>query len=429
VRTPAAGVFLVVLVAAPAGGQDQPERVPAIAQRPYTVGGFLETRPVVIWLDTGAALYRLRWYDSGEKRTTTQLNQQLLVDAALRLGTWSFNSRSVLDVNQVDGWSANAASYEAYVSFKPSPSFTLNIGKKRQSWGKGYVWNPVAFVDRPKNPDDPSLAQEGFVVLSADFIRSFDGPLRTLSVTPALIPVYEHVNADYGRNGRVNTACKLYLLLYDTDIDVLFLGGGSRPGRIGVDLSRNVISNLEIHGELAFIQDENRSTVDREGRVSQTVAGATSYLAGLRFLAQSNTTMIVDYYHAGTGFTTADTRDFFAFVGSAYERFAVSGDATVLKQAAKAANLGYASINAMRDYLYIRVSQPDAFGVLYFNPAIFAVLNSDDRSFSLTQEMLFMPLTNLELRSQVNVIAGLRATEFGEKQGDVRAELRVRYYF
>ncbi|MBI4502607.1 MAG: hypothetical protein HY700_15785 [Gemmatimonadetes bacterium] len=428
-RSPAAVVLLLSLVPALAGGQDQPEQIPAIKRKPYTVGGFLETRPTVLWLDTGAALYQLRWHDSAGKHTTTQLNQQFLLDAALRRGAWSFNSRSVVDVDQAGDWSAHATSYEANLSFKPSPSFTLDLGKKRQTWGKGYVWNPVAFVDRPKNPDDPTLAQEGFLVLAADYIRSFDGPLQTVSVTPVLIPVYRHLNAAYGRTGRVNAAGKLYLLLYDTDIDLLFLAGGSRPSRVGFDLSRNITSNFEVHGELAFIHDRIRSTVDGQGQMSQTVGDATSYLLGLRYLTRSETTLILDYYHAGTGFTTAEMRDFFAFVGTAYDRYLASGDAARLTQAAKAAELGYGGINPMRDYAYLRVSQPDAFGVLYFTPAAYSVFNLADRSFSLTQEMMYKLFTNLELRSQVNLITGARGTEFGDKQGNVRVELRVRYYF
>ena len=57
-------------------------------------------------------------------------------------------------------------------------------------WGKGYAWNPVAFLDRPKNPDDPELPLEGFVIASADTIKSFDGPLKTFAFTPVLVPVY-----------------------------------------------------------------------------------------------------------------------------------------------------------------------------------------------------------------------------------------------
>lgn len=66
---------------------------------------------------------------------------------------------------------------------------TVEVGKKVTKWGKGYAWNPVAFADRPKNPEDPLEALEGFYVLSADFVKSFQGPLKTLAFTPVVLPV------------------------------------------------------------------------------------------------------------------------------------------------------------------------------------------------------------------------------------------------
>ena len=71
---------------------------------------------------------------------------------------------------------------------KPSPSLKIDTGKKTIKWGKGYAWNPAAFVDRPKDPDEPELDLEGFIVASADYIKSFQGPLKTFSFTPVLVP-------------------------------------------------------------------------------------------------------------------------------------------------------------------------------------------------------------------------------------------------
>lgn len=73
----------------------------------------------------------------------------------------------------------------------------------------------------PKNPEDPEEALEGSTVASADYIRSFDGPVKTLTLTTALIPVFKCVNAKFGELRRTNFASKLYLLLYDTDIDFM----------------------------------------------------------------------------------------------------------------------------------------------------------------------------------------------------------------
>jgi energy-coupling factor transporter ATP-binding protein EcfA2 len=366
---------------------------------------------------------------SASARTSAQWNQQLLVDAAFRHNMWSANARAVLDVDKGERWTARGTSYEAYLSFKPLPSFTLDIGKTRQNWGKGYVWSPVAFVDRPKNPDDPSRAQEGFIVASADYIRSFDGPLQTLSITPVLLPVYEGVNESFGRTGRLNGAGKLYLLFHDTDIDLVLLGGGSRTNRLGMDVSRNIVSNLEIHGEVALIPSYTSTAVTQIGQTSERVQRVTNWLAGLRYLTPSEVTIIAEYYHAGTGLTPAAMRDFFGFATAAYDEYAASGNASPLQQAAKLAALGYGGPTPMRNYVYVRASKPDAFGVLYLTPAAYTLVNTDDRSFSLTQEIQYTLVTNLELRSQVSVIGGRRGTDFGERRADWRAELRARYYF
>ena len=59
------------------------------------------------------------------------------------------------------GWEHNEPKrmiYEGYLSLKPSTSLSFKFGKQTLLWGKGYAWNPVAFVSRPKDPDDPELA-------------------------------------------------------------------------------------------------------------------------------------------------------------------------------------------------------------------------------------------------------------------------------
>ena len=53
------------------------------------------------------------------------------------------------------GWDEDTRLFEAYLSVKPSPAFIVEAGKKVMKWGKGYAWNPVSFIDRPKNPEDP----------------------------------------------------------------------------------------------------------------------------------------------------------------------------------------------------------------------------------------------------------------------------------
>jgi hypothetical protein len=86
-------------------------------------------------------------------------------------------------------------------------------------------------------------------------------------------------------------------------------------------------------------------------------------------------------------------------------------------------------MNPMRHYLYLRASQKEPFDILYFTPAVTAIVNLDDGSFSLSPEVLYTAVTNLELRLKTTFLAGDRLSEFGEKQNDWRLELRMRYHF
>ncbi len=319
--------------------------------------------------------------------------------------------------------------YEGYLSLKPSSSLSFNFGKQTLLWGKGYAFNPVAFVSRPKDPDDPELALEGFIAASADYIKSFDGPLKTISVTPVLLPVYEHINDDFGKIGEVNFAAKLYFLLYDTDIDLIGLIGGSKTYRFGMDFSKNITTNLEIHGEFAFINNQKNRVIDSLGNISESKFDAKSYLLGIRYLTPWDTTIIFEYYRNGIGFTHLEMKDYFTFIDRGYNVFLLSGNESLLRKAESVTEGNYGRPNAMQDYLYLRVSQKEPFNILYFTPAITTIMNLDDGSFQISPEFLYTGFTNWEFRLKGTALVGQKGTDFGEKPSDYRVELRVRYYF
>jgi hypothetical protein len=77
----------------------------------------------------------------------------------------------------------------------------------------------------------------------------------------------------------------------------------------------------------------------------------------------------------------------------------------------------------------LRVSQKEPFDTLYFTPAITTIVNLHDSSFSLSPELIYTAVTNLEVRLKGSWLQGERYSEYGEKQNDYRLELRVRYYF
>jgi hypothetical protein len=399
-------------------------------KKPYSLGGYAEFRPILFGLDKDASLYKLRYYNQEFGNTQSEANFRLLLEGSYEKGMARLFARAVTDLqNTYQGGSEKTQLYEGFLSLKPSSSLTIEAGKKNLKWGKGYAWNPVAFLDRPKNPDDPELPLEGFVIASADYIKSFDGPLKTFAFTPVLVPVTDAVNEDFGSKNNLNLAGKFYFLYYDTDLDLIFLSGGSKTPRIGLDFSRNVSTNFEIHGELAHIQDYKKKSINAQGRIQEDQSNAWSYLLGLRYLSTQDTTYLFEYYRNGTGFSSQEMKNYFSFINRGYDLYRSSGNDSLLRQAANLSEAGYGRLNPMQNYLYLRISQKDPFDILYFTPALTGIYNLDDNSFTLSPELLYTGFTNWEFRLKGNWIVGERYSEFGERQNDYRIELRIRYYF
>ena len=399
-------------------------------KKPYSLGGYVEARPVFLYLDKDASLYKLKLYDKDEGKTAEEYNTKLQLDGSYEKRITKIYTKINVDTQESYlGWSDTINIFEGYISLKPSSSLNINIGKKAMKWGKGYAWTPVAFFDRTKNPDDPDLALEGFISLSADYTKSYSGSLKTISFTPILIPVYDDINNDFGETDKLNFGGKVYLLLYDTDIDFIMLAGGSKTKRFGFDFSRNITPNFEIHGEFAFVNNFEKKFINSTGNISVDEYDAESYLFGIRYLTKVDTTFIVEYYHNNTGFTDEEMQNYFSFINTAYKTYTSSGNDNNLQKALDLTEGNYGRMNPMRDYLYVRVSQKEPFNILYFTPSITGIVNINDKSFSVSPELLYTGVTNLGLRLKTTFLSGQSNSEYGEKYNDCRIELMARYYF
>jgi hypothetical protein len=316
---------------------------------------------------------------------------------------------------------------EGFLAARPSPSLTLEAGKKVMKWGKGYAWNPAGFVSRPKDPDDAEETLEGYGMLDADLIRSFDGPLQTLAFTPVFIPVTDRFNQEWGEPGALVGAAKLYALFLDTDLDVMVLAGDEAKPRAGFDFSRNLATNVEVHGEAAVVFSQERTLLGETGNVSTQHGDARSYLAGLRYLNSHDAIFILEYYHNGQGYSGTEMARYFDFLADALDA-SQAGNRQPLAKSRKYGQT-YAGQNAMQDYLYLRAVQKDPFDILYFSPALTTICNLDDHSLSLSPELLYAPVSDWEFRLKSWLLLGAERTEYGEKQNDFRLEARVRRYF
>ena len=401
-----------------------------IAKKPYSLGGFFELRPVLFGLDRNSAFYKIKFYDKDERSTLEQYNSGLRLEGSYHKGIAGlfFRADSRLWYGH-EGWDGETTLLEGYLALKPDPGFALEAGKKVLLWGKGYAFNTVNFVSRPKDPDDPTEPIEGYYLAAADWIKSFGGPLQTVAFTPVILPVTKSINDQFGEPDHVNFAAKLYGLLWDTDIDLLFFTGKSRTTRYGLDFARNITSNFAVHGEFAWLPGFDKKSIDSQGNLHTEKSDLMKYLFGIRYLTTNDMTFIVEYYHNGAGLDKNDANNFYGYVDRAYDTYLATGNSSGLDRAARLSQGSIGAFKPMRDYLYFRASWNEPFDILYFTPAVFSIINLNDQSLSITPELLYNPITNLQLRLRGAFLIGGNDTEFGEKQNDYKVELRVRYYF
>jgi hypothetical protein len=295
-----------------------------------------------------------------------------------------------------------------------------------QRWGKGYAWNPVAFFERPKDPNDPQQSREGFVMASADAVKSLQGAVAAIGFTPVLLPTSGDLNRDYGERGYGNLGARLYALVADTDIDLLWAAKGSRPQRIGLDFSRNFGSQLEVHGEWARAIGATRRELAAGGAVTTRRTNLDSGLLGLRYLTDNEVTWIVEFYRNGAGYDDAQLARFYDLLDAA---FALGGTPAQQAQASSLAQSGFGRSNPGRHYAYLRASAKDPFDWLYVNPALTVIVNLDDRSFQLTPEVVYSGWQNVELRARAVWLHGKASSEFSAKPAQRRVEASAKFYF
>lgn len=417
-------------VAATAGAEEYTFDASAFEKKPFELGGYVQLKQENYSLNRPGAFYKLGTYGQPQRDTLDRTTGTLELAGKIRQGpgTFDFRAQSNFQRDQSQHDHDNTL-YEAAYSVRPDPKLTIEAGKRVLRWGKGYAWNPVGFVERPKDPNDPQLARQGYWMANADWIINREGALQTVAFTPAIVPVRNDMNSDFGATGHLNPAAKLYLLYRDTDIDFMWQGKGSRPARFGADFSRNLTSNFEVHGEWARVEKLTRQVTTAGGAVSSLTGNATSYLLGLRYLTKSDTTYILEYYRNGTGYSEQEASQFYQLVNTTFAQIQQTGSSPLLRKALALSQSGYGRPNAGERYVYFRAQQKDALGIVYFQPAITAMMNLEDRSYQVTPELLYTGINNLELRLKAFVLQGGALTDFGEKQTSKRVELYARYSF
>ncbi len=396
----------------------------------FELRGYAEIEPAYSKSNEQGALYQLEFFDEDPRDSIFRLPAALELEGRYRKGetTLSFRTHSTKVWDYTDE-SAEHVLYEGLFTQQPDPGFTFDLGKKAYRWGTGYAWNPVAFVEQAKDAGNPDLAREGLWTASFDWIRSFDGALKTVAFTPLLLPNYGNVNEKFGVEGHVNIAARLYLLYGNTDIHFMALGQGSKSARYGMDFASNLSPNFEIHGEAAYLTDVSLLDVTPDCKMRKEAPQDTySYLAGLRYRTEGDFNVIAEYYYNGAGNRMAAQQQFYECVHRAWE----TDDPGLLEGLPLKGDLDqgpFTKPNPMRRYVNLRVWWDEPYNLLYFVPAIQVLYNLDDDSYSVSPELNYDGFDDFSLRLRVTVPIGDTLTEWGEKPNDYKAEFRLRYYF
>lgn len=397
----------------------------------FEMGGYAEGRLEAFDLDSNSASYELNKPSGSRPGANERATGTLELTGKYRkdIATANFTIHGDAYRDVVFGNRHEVRLYEGGLRLQPAAGSSFYLGKRTLLWGKGYAWNPVGFVQRPKDPTDPDLAREGFWMATADYTRSFQkGSLHTVGLTSVLIPSTARINSDFGAHRRTSVAGKLYLLIGHTDVDLMALSGGAMSPRYGADFSSAVTPALEIHGELAHITASTKVVLDSAGRPVPVTGSAASYLLGFNYLTESNTTFILEYYHNGEGFDDAQADAYYELAHRAFAQYRGTGNSALLQEADQLSP-AYMRANPMRDYLNFKVSQKEPFDILYFTPSLTIQASLTDHSFMVLPELLYTGLKNIELRFRIQANIGSHMTEFGEKQASNRFEFRMRYFF
>ncbi len=405
--------------------------IPEVEKKPYSFNAEFKLSETIRGFDEDSLLFNQKYPEGRDDDTFFQTDLNLKVEGSYQIGIVKLYARlnGELYYNDDEDWENDQRTEEAYVSLLPSPSVTLDIGKKVSKWGKGYAWNPAAFFSRPKDIEDPDATLEGYYAVSGDLIKSMDSPLRTVALTPVILPVSGHINDEWGTERDILWGGKIYFFAFDTDMDIMFLIGEEVEDRFGADFSKNISVNFEIHGEAAIVLDYMKYITDHQGNLTEKKYNAKNYLLGIRYLTSHDTTYIFEYFRNGQGYTRDEMKDYFTLVEDGYQEHINSQAMAKLSESRQYGSQFYNRQTIMKDYFYLKVSQKEPFDILYFTPSVACIYNINDKSGSVTPQITYTPITNLEFEIKTSFLLGKDYTEYGEKLNDCKVYAAVKYYF
>jgi hypothetical protein len=416
-------LLIFIFYSISAVSQEYDFEIPEPDPKGIQFNGNLDTKWGLLHTRKGSPFYGIQFFDDTEKNDyLSQYRLDYYLDGSYNFKQVGFFMKAYTQYSKEEPLSLSF--YELFGSLNFSPRLSMSIGKRRFNWGKGYAFNPAGFVNAEKDPENPDLALAGKASVYLNYNKSFTSDLlRNFAATAVFLPPESVVNQRFAPAGQTGAALKLYFLLKNIDIDLMALLDKDEPSRIGIDFSTNLKENLEVHAEYSYANDEIFYISNSEILNYNSRGG--SLLLGLRYLHRTNTTFILEYYHNNKGLSKNEFTDYLGFLHYSLN----SDDPAVISQARLAVPVVSNSKTMMRDYLYLKISQPEPFDLVYSSISLFTIYNLADNSFLLSPQISYKPYTNFELLLWPFFMIGNEDSEYGTKQFRKKAEIWLRFYF
>jgi len=371
--------------------------------------GEISTTTTTKTFNTDSVLYPVK-FPSQEPDQSNEFNLQLLLESRwdwewvrfFLAGEANFQRSSVDDTDD-----ESTLLTEGYFQISKLDPHNVEIGKRLLRWGKGYAFNPVAFLERAKNPEDPEASREGLWMAQGIWIPGGFSIFGNSSVNLVYLPVGDDLNNDYqaALEKEYFWGLKLYILINTTDIDMYYVQKSEQEkSDYGFDFSSNMTSSFEVHGEYADI-----NTAESNYQAN---------LLGLRYLTENDVTWIVEGYHDTSGLTKEESKALFQSAKSSS-----SSTSKLLLSLIQQSN----TLN--QNYGYVKVSVKEPFNWLYFTPSLAWLVNIDDVSSTENIQLVYVPTDNWTFQFTWQHMTGAAYTQYGENLVSNKYALDVTHNF
>lgn len=347
------------------------DELESIETKSYEYGGYIKGEYKYQMINESSPLYPSKNKDVQDtKLTEAFLNFKYFQDS-LSFHTDLMANHENIDHIQEETYTLN----QAFVNYKYDANHQLYLGKKTLKWGKGYFFNPVAFIDRKKDPNDPEASREGYFLANYQYNKVYEGDLQNFAFDIVFLQTASNFNDNLYENHSNILALKSYFLYRDIDIDLVYIYSDKQTEKVGLDFSTNLQTNFEIHGEF--------------GKFS---SGYYSYLLGFKYLNEKELTILFEYYY---------------------------------QSQIQAKNSPFWD----KSYLITSLTQKEPFDMLYLNAYYKNTLNLQENSHQNKIGILYIGVKNFDFDFSISKNFGKSTSEFGSKLIQEFAWLSIKYSF